>query len=137
LRALEKLRSEDRAIVFFEAARRLVACLEDVRSVLGDREAVVGREITKLHEEILRGTLGAVLERLRSRPAVKGEATVIVAAAPGEKGRSEAAGALAEEIAALSASGLSLKQTARLLGKRHGLPARQVYAEGLRLRRPT
>src|SRR5262249_26442902 len=56
---LHALSAETRALVFLEAGRRLAAFLEDARAALGDREAVIARELTKVHEELLRGRLGA------------------------------------------------------------------------------
>ncbi|MBI3302125.1 MAG: 16S rRNA (cytidine(1402)-2'-O)-methyltransferase, partial [Deltaproteobacteria bacterium] len=64
VKALEKLRNEERTLVFFESARRLIACLEDIRSIFGDREAAIGREITKIYEEILRGRLSRLIDSL-------------------------------------------------------------------------
>jgi 16S rRNA (cytidine1402-2'-O)-methyltransferase len=137
LRALEGLRADDRALVFFESARRLRACLADVLSVLGDREAAIGRELTKMHEEILRGRLSELSERIGARSAPKGEVTVVVAPAARVERETAAAGVPAEEILALTGAGVSLKEAARRLAKRYGVPAREVYAQGLRLRGAT
>src|SRR5438094_9497164 len=72
--ALEAVKSSPRTQVFYEAPHRIVEALEDVVEVLGEaRHVVVAREVTKLHEEFLRGRAGEVLENLKSRDAVKGE----------------------------------------------------------------
>src|SRR5437764_313708 len=60
-------------LVLFESPHRLLASLEDALAELGDRPVAVARELTKLHEEVLRGPLSAVLAALRERPALKGE----------------------------------------------------------------
>jgi len=65
-------------LVFFESPHRLLASLEDALAELGDRPAAVARELTKLHEEILRGPLSQVLETLRGRVSLKGEFVVVV-----------------------------------------------------------
>ena len=66
-------------LVLFESPHRLLASLEDALAELGDRPVAVARELTKLHEEVLRGPLSAVLAALRERPALKGELTVVIA----------------------------------------------------------
>lgn len=73
----------DHTLIFFESPHRLVASLEDALDELGDRRAAVARELTKLHEEVLRGSLGALVAELRDRPSLKGEFTIVV------EGRSE------------------------------------------------
>ena len=111
-------------------ARRLLACLEDMRSIFGDREAAIGRELTKIYEEILRGRLSELIDSLQGRE-VRGEVTLLVA---GQKETGEAEEvSLAEEISALQAQGLSLKEIARLIGKKRGMAKRAVYAQVLRL----
>jgi 16S rRNA (cytidine1402-2'-O)-methyltransferase len=76
-KALEELQGATKTLVFYEAPHRLLEMLRDVRETLGDREVVIAREVTKLHEEFLRGTVSSALERLKKRP-VKGEITVLV-----------------------------------------------------------
>src|SRR5262245_14751511 len=78
---LATLANETRALVFLESARRLPAFLAAAQAALGDREAVVAREVTKRHEEILRGTLGELLARLGARERLRGEVTVLIAGA--------------------------------------------------------
>lgn len=68
----------DHTLIFFESPHRIVASLADAIAELGDRRASVSRELTKLHEETLRGRLSEVLSALESRAAVKGELTVVV-----------------------------------------------------------
>jgi 16S rRNA (cytidine1402-2'-O)-methyltransferase len=69
-------------LVFFESPHRLIASLEDALTELGDRPVAVARELTKLHEEVLRGPLSEVLEKLRGRPTLKGEFVIVVGAVP-------------------------------------------------------
>ena len=77
--ALEAIRSSPRTQVFYEAPHRVVESLTDVCEVLGEsRHVVVAREVTKLHEEFLRGRAGEVLENLKAREGVKGEITLLI-----------------------------------------------------------
>jgi len=85
--ALEAIKNSPRTQVFYEAPHRIVETLTDVVEVLGEaRHVVVAREVTKLHEEFLRGRAGEVLEDLKSREAVKGEITLLI----GEAGEEDA-----------------------------------------------
>jgi 16S rRNA (cytidine1402-2'-O)-methyltransferase len=67
-------------LIYFESPHRILASLADALEILGDRPAAVGRELTKMHEEVLRGRLSEVLEELKARPAIKGEFVVVVGA---------------------------------------------------------
>src|SRR6202167_950147 len=93
--ALEAIRTSPRTQVFYEAPHRVVEALEDVCEVLGaSRHVVIAREVTKLHEEFLRGRAGEVLEALQARDGVKGEITLLIGKAEEDEGRVET-GALA------------------------------------------
>ena len=86
--ALEAVKNSPRTQVFYEAPHRVVEALEDVCEVLGSgRHVVVAREVTKLHEEFLRGRAGEVLENLKAREAVKGEITLLIGKADEEDAR--------------------------------------------------
>lgn len=77
---LESIRTSPRTQVFYEAPHRALETLEDIVEVLGpDRHVVVAREVTKLHEEFLRGRAAEILATLKSRPEVKGEITLLIA----------------------------------------------------------
>jgi 16S rRNA (cytidine1402-2'-O)-methyltransferase len=77
--ALETIKNSPRTQVFYETPHRVVEALEDICEVLGDaRHVVIAREITKLHEEFLRGRAEEVLENLKAREAVKGEITLLI-----------------------------------------------------------
>ncbi len=77
-RLLEEVAGQSWPIVFYESPHRLLVTLEALREVLGDREAVIGREMTKLHEEVFRGTLTGAIEHFQSP---RGEFTIVVARA--------------------------------------------------------
>jgi 16S rRNA (cytidine1402-2'-O)-methyltransferase len=86
--ALEAIKTSPRTQVFYEAPHRIVETMTDVAEVLGEsRHVVVAREVTKLHEEFLRGRASDVLENLKSRDAVKGEITLLIAKADADEAR--------------------------------------------------
>jgi 16S rRNA (cytidine1402-2'-O)-methyltransferase len=77
---LESIKHSPRTQVFYEAPHRLLETLKDTVEMLGpDRHVVIAREVTKVHEEFLRGRAGAILEQLQSRGEIKGEITLIIA----------------------------------------------------------
>src|SRR5262245_39878087 len=123
--ALEALRASPETLVFYGSPLRAVAALDDMRAVLGDRDAFLCREATKLHEEYVPGRLAELRGLLASRPEVKGEIVLVVTGAAGDV---PAAGETLEVLfARLTAEGRTrreaVKETARILG----LPAREVY----------
>ncbi len=71
----------DHTLVVFESPHRILASLRDLRDELGDRPVALARELTKLHEEVLRGSLSEVLETVEARPRLKGELVVVVGGA--------------------------------------------------------
>jgi len=77
--ALEAIRNSPRTQVFYEAPHRIVDTLTDIVEVLGaERHVVIAREVTKIHEEFLRGSAGELRETLKAREAVKGEITLLI-----------------------------------------------------------
>jgi 16S rRNA (cytidine1402-2'-O)-methyltransferase len=123
---LRALADEPRTIVLFESPRRLVPLLREALVELGDRRVAVGRELTKLHEEVIRGRLGEVLERLAGAE-VRGEIVVVL------EGRTEPGPAGTDELVAearrLVASGLRRRAAATEVARRHGASANAIYRE--------
>lgn len=128
---LEALRDESRTVVFYEAPQRLKDSLAAMRRILGNRDIVVARELSKLHEEFLRGTIDEVAEKLAERE-VKGEVTVVVRGAPENQGISEEV--LATEIRRLMENRLGVKEIAEQLADKHRISRRAVYQLALRLK---
>ncbi len=134
-RALTELAARPRTLVFYEAPHRLEETLRDALSVLGPRPAVIARELTKVHEEFLRGTLEELLERVR-RKALRGEMTLLVG--PGAAQRPAAAELpLAKRVEQIMREDkvdrkAALKQAAR----ERGLPKREAYKQLLLERSP-
>lgn len=128
-KALRALASSPVTLVFYEAPHRIQGMLEDVIEILGDRETVVAREMTKVYEEIIRGPARAVLEKLVPEK-VRGEFTVVIAGA----GKDQGAGAEEEQILKGIKTGsregnLSTRELARRIARDSGLPFRRVYRE--------
>ena len=130
LTRLRELAVEPRTMVFFEAPHRLAAMLRALRDELGaDRRAVVCRELTKIYEEVRRGTLTELLEW--SEAGVRGEITVVVAGADAAQQRA-AAGLDTEEswvraVQERESSGEDRKSAIAAVAKQAGIPRRDVY----------
>lgn len=122
-KVLQQLASEQSTVIFYESPHRLLESLEDVVAVLGNRPIAVARELTKLHEEFVRGSGEQVLEELRSRPSIKGEITVLIGGA--QHGASE--GNPVEEVARLQTVGLDRMSAIKQVAKQFGLPKRELY----------
>jgi len=133
-RFLESLRERAETLVWFEAPHRLVASLEAAGEALGPRRACVARELTKVHEEALRGTLPELARRFRERGAVRGEITVVVEGGGGAGAPPPSAGDLDALIRAGLEAGEPLKELSRRLARSSGVGARAIYARALALR---
>ncbi|MET0553052.1 MAG: 16S rRNA (cytidine(1402)-2'-O)-methyltransferase [Vicinamibacteria bacterium] len=128
-RDLEALARGRETLVFYESPQRVVASLGDMIEALGDREAFLFREATKVHEEYVRGTLGALRARLAGRDTVKGEIVLVVAGAPAEAAPGESPEALFDR---LTAEGLTRRDAVKEVARRLDLAARDVYRRTLR-----
>ena len=126
--ALEQMRDLQHTMIVYEAPHRITETLEDVVVILGaDRLVVIARELTKLHEEFIRGTASAVLERIRGRE-VKGEITLLIGKA--EKNTSAAATNLRARVEALMREQkLDEKSALKALARETGLSKSELYRE--------
>lgn len=128
--ALRALAAEPRTMVFFESPNRLAASLSDVAAVFGDdRRVVVCRELTKLYEEVRRGTAAELAAW--AADGVRGEIVVVVAGAPARAADPEAA---VEQVLALVAAGTRLKDAAAEVADATGLGKRDLYQAALERR---
>lgn len=129
---LAALRDVPATLILFETAPRLARALADMAEILGPREAVIARELTKLHETVLRGTLDALAEELAAQ-TVKGEVVVVVAPPRAEENEIDDARILADLKAALETQ--SFRDAVRGVTEAHGLKRARVYELGLSLTR--
>lgn len=124
-RRLEAVKDIPATLAFYEAPHRLAASLADCFAVLGNREAAVARELTKLHEEIARGRLSELAERY-GRERVRGEIVVII-----DRDRETAAGpsttSIEERFRELEAGGLDRKAALKQAAKEFGLSRSEAY----------
>ncbi len=118
-------------LIFYESPRRLQSFLEDALEVLGDRQAVVAREMTKVYEEVIRGRITEVLQRLPAE--VKGEVTVMLEGSPRREKPGPAE--VAEALRRYSREGLSMKESVKRVAEELGVSRREVYRESLQISR--
>jgi 16S rRNA (cytidine1402-2'-O)-methyltransferase len=131
-KVLDRLKQEERTLVLFESPHRLLDMLADLEELWGDRYVVIGRELSKMFEEVLRGSVSEVRTCLEGRE-IKGELALLVA---GHSATDQPKGAppLAEEIGLLQSQGLALKEIAQVLSEKHGIAKREIYALGVQLK---
>jgi 16S rRNA (cytidine1402-2'-O)-methyltransferase len=131
-RTLAELAAVPATQVFMESPRRLARSLADMAHVLGDRPAAVARELTKVFEEVRRGTLAGLAQHYRSQGAPKGEVTVVVAAG-GPPPAIDAA--QVERLLGAALERLSVRDAVAKVAAATGLPRRQIYDRALKLKR--
>lgn len=129
--ALEAIRNSPRTQIFYEAPHRIVEALRDIVAVLGpERHVVIAREVTKLHEEFLRGRADVLLERLEQRGDIKGEITLLIGKAEDAAQTKHSSARIVQRVRELMGSGeveekTALKQAAR----EFGLSKSEAYRE--------
>lgn len=128
-RALERLRIEERTIILYEAPHRVAEGVAQALEILGDRPACLAREVTKLHEEFLRGKLSEIARALGERPA-RGEITLILG--PPDVADALAQGDSAQSLAArveelMHQAKLDRKEALKLAARERGLTRRAAY----------
>lgn len=126
-RRLEELRELDSTLVIYEAPHRILETLSDIGEILGNRRVVLCRELTKMHEEVLRGTAEEISAILTQRDAIKGEITLVLGK-PQPVEESLTPATMVEEVARLVASGSSRMDAVKSVARRAGLGKREVYA---------
>lgn len=120
------LRGEARTVILYESAHRILKTLDALAEALPRRRLAVCRELTKLHEEVLRGTPAEIVAALRARERVKGEFVVVVEGAPPEVADTNAQ-ALAQRVAQLEAVGVARKEAIKVVAVMQGVQKRIVY----------
>jgi 16S rRNA (cytidine1402-2'-O)-methyltransferase len=123
-RVLEERADETATLVFYEAPHRILEALETVEQVMGPRPVVVARELTKIHEEFVRGTAAEVRAELAARETIKGEITLLIGKAtepPAETTPVE------EAVAELERAGTPRMDAIKQVARKRGLSKREVY----------
>jgi len=130
---LEEVEALSATLLIYESPRRVLETLADCLNALGDRRACVARELTKVHEEFLRGTLSGLISRLRNREELKGEVVIVIEGrAAVERWETEK---LRSALEAGLESGEKLKDLAKELSRQSGWPSQQIYRLGLSVKR--
>jgi 16S rRNA (cytidine1402-2'-O)-methyltransferase len=145
--ALERVRDELRSStpneneaatqIFYETPHRILEALEDIATIFGPSHRIaLARELTKLHEEFLRGSVADLLAELKSRPALRGEMVLLLdGALTAPDSTTPTSTSLADEISALIRSGLTEKDALKQVAKSRNLGKSQAYREWQRTRR--
>jgi len=128
--ALAELKPIPASLVFFESPNRLGECLADMADMLGPRTAAVGRELTKLHEEVRRGTLAALASGYANEETPRGEVTIVVGPPPDEAPDTARIDSLLRQALAF----MPVRAAADLVAEALDAPRRTVYARALDLK---
>jgi 16S rRNA (cytidine1402-2'-O)-methyltransferase len=129
-RRLEEVAQIPATLIFYEAPHRILESLQDMAAILGDRKAVIARELTKIHEEFVAGKISEILEAFGNRPKIQGEFVLIV-----ERGEAAPAPAdfpvsikehLDQEI---QKTGLSRNEALKSIARQRGISRKQAYNE--------
>ena len=126
-RALEELAASRPTLVFYESPARVVDSLADMVAVLGDREAFLCREATKVHEEYRRARLSDLRAALAGRDGVRGEIVLVVGGAPSEAPPAKPSEPVASFVARRVREGLTRREAAKEAARLYGLAAREAY----------
>lgn len=134
----QKLKNEERTVVLYESPHRIISTLKLMAELLGERDIALCRELTKLHEEILRGTPAQILKILEERGQVKGEITLVLKGASSEELKAEKRKeyqqlTIEEQVKNLITEGLDKMEAIKRVAKLRGLSKREVYNRLLKL----
>ncbi|MDI3310031.1 MAG: 16S rRNA (cytidine(1402)-2'-O)-methyltransferase [Thermoanaerobacterium sp.] len=122
---LDEVRKERRTAIIYEAPHRIIGTLNELRSYIGDRRVVIARELTKVHEEYIRGTVDEVLSKLGDD--VKGEIVVLI-----EGGKDEVVMEPEELLRRYIECGMDKKEAIKLTAKQLKIPKREIYKLALK-----
>jgi len=122
-KTLAALAAETATLIAYESPHRILESLADITAELGSRAIVLARELTKIHEEFLRGSAAEVHALLSARDSIKGEITLVIGQAVAEPSHADPL----IELAQLEAQGMERMAAIKMAAKRLGLPKREVY----------
>lgn len=131
---LMTLAGEPRTLIFYESPQRVGALIDDLIEIFGDRRAVLAREMTKIHEEFLRGNLTELSANLKQRASVRGECTLLVTGRQKDSARITAA--VIEELQeALATSGKRLSEIVKAIAADTGISRSKLYEEAIKMKK--
>ncbi|MCP4631093.1 MAG: 16S rRNA (cytidine(1402)-2'-O)-methyltransferase [bacterium] len=132
LRQINELASVPQTLIFYESPRRVVTLLTEIMDIMGNRRGVLAREMTKLHEEFIRGLLSEITDQLADCKDIRGECTLLIAGNDSDIGPSWPE--VKQQIeAAVTAGQKSLSAIAREIASTAGIAKNRIYAEALRI----
>ncbi len=133
---ISELTSEKPTLIFYESPRRIITLIEELLESMGNRSAMLAREITKLHEEYIRGDLKLILERLKAKDQVKGECTLFIQGSNSEIkiNDQELDNEIIIELSMTDQSNLGTSEIAKKLATRFSLPRKKVYNRLVKLK---
>jgi 16S rRNA (cytidine1402-2'-O)-methyltransferase len=134
LQQLNDLASAPRTLVFYESPRRILSLLGEIKDTMGDRHVVIAREMTKLHEEFLRGRLSEIAILLKGRAKIKGECTLLVAGYDQEESLSWEVVKQQVRTAVLNRRN-SLSLIAREIAAESGISKNKIYTHALKIKK--
>lgn len=129
---LKDLSLEPRTLVFFEAPHRIIEALSDMEEIFAGRKAVVAKEISKIHEEVLRGSISEILKRLRES-TIAGEYVIIVEgrSARGREEKELTTEDALSEVSSLMKKGVGRKEAVKKVAEAYGLSKKELYDKSL------
>jgi 16S rRNA (cytidine1402-2'-O)-methyltransferase len=126
---LESLANEEATLIFYEAPHRVLEALDSIAAAFGPRRVVVARELTKIHEEFLRGTAGEIRSQLESRDSIRGEITILIAKAETPQPDDTP---IPEAVEILVQLGVPRMDAIKEVARSRGLSKREVYDQILK-----
>jgi 16S rRNA (cytidine1402-2'-O)-methyltransferase len=123
-KAFKKLKDMEATLIFYEAPHRILDSLADVEAVLGPRPVVLARELTKIHEEFLRGSPHELRRILEQRDSIKGEFTLLVGRAPSQP---EESISIQQAVETAMEQGMTRMEAMKAVARRRGISKREVY----------
>jgi len=130
----ELLKDEERTVIIYESPRRTLRTLKDVLEFFGDRDAALARELTKIHEEVIRGKLSELVEKLAEKPA-RGEVTLIIAGRDKKDKDNKEDIDIEKSIIDILQRGDSVRDSAAAAAEILGISKKEAYREVLRLKK--
>jgi 16S rRNA (cytidine1402-2'-O)-methyltransferase len=129
---LERIKDYPETLVFYESPRRVIKTLESMAEVFGERNASLGREITKMYEETLRGTLSEIVTTLKSRDNLKGEFTLVIEGNSQDKGEFDSE-TIDDLLLYFKKEGVSLKDAVKQVAVDSGVSKSKIYKKALQI----